>query len=92
MPADKLHELAAGDELELIYLHVQSMRNYNALKDRLAPGSEAASPAAGKGGGAGRAAKHGAAATIRPHDGAAAARAASLTELPGPGFTPYPII
>ncbi|WP_291922697.1 SapC family protein [Accumulibacter sp.] len=57
LPADKLHELAASDELELIYLHLQSMRNFNALKDRLAPGSEAASPAAGKGDEAGRAGK-----------------------------------
>ncbi|WP_291984901.1 SapC family protein [Candidatus Accumulibacter sp. ACC007] len=54
LPADKLHELAASDELELIYLHLQSMRNFNALKDRLAPGSEAASPAAGKGDEAGK--------------------------------------
>ena len=33
---DKLAELAKTDELELIYLHLQSMRNFTALKDRLA--------------------------------------------------------
>jgi SapC len=33
---DKLAELAKADELELIYLHLQSMRNFTALKDRLA--------------------------------------------------------
>jgi len=30
-----LAELAQTDELELIYLHLQSMRNFVALKDRL---------------------------------------------------------
>ena len=35
LPADKLAELAKTDELELIYLHLQSMRNFGALKDRL---------------------------------------------------------
>jgi hypothetical protein len=34
-PGDKLAELAKTDELELIYLHLQSMRNFVALKDRL---------------------------------------------------------
>ena len=34
--ADKLAELAKTDELELIYLHLQSMRNFAGLKDRLA--------------------------------------------------------
>jgi hypothetical protein len=60
LSAEKLHELAASDELELIYLHLQSMRNFNALKDRLmvgggaasagdqSPGSEPVSPAAEK--------------------------------------------
>jgi hypothetical protein len=33
--ADKLAELAKSDELELIYLHLQSIRNFTALKDRL---------------------------------------------------------
>jgi hypothetical protein len=35
LPGDKLTELAKTDELELIYLHLQSMRNFGALKDRL---------------------------------------------------------
>jgi hypothetical protein len=30
-----LAQLAATDELELIYLHLQSMRNFAAVKDRL---------------------------------------------------------
>src|SRR5262249_25588199 len=33
--ADKLAELLKSDELELIYLHLQSIRNFTALKDRL---------------------------------------------------------
>ena len=33
---DKLAELAQTDELELLYLHLQSMRNFLSLKDRLA--------------------------------------------------------
>ena len=32
---DALAELAKTDELELIYLHIQSMRNFNSVKDRL---------------------------------------------------------
>jgi hypothetical protein len=35
LSGDKLAELAKTDELELIYLHLQSMRNFSALKDRL---------------------------------------------------------
>ena len=35
LPGDKLAELAKTDELELIYLHLQSMRNFGVLKDRL---------------------------------------------------------
>lgn len=35
LPAETLAELARSDELELIYLHLHSMRNFNALKDRL---------------------------------------------------------
>jgi hypothetical protein len=35
LSGDKLAELAKTDELELIYLHLQSMRNFGALKDRL---------------------------------------------------------
>jgi SapC len=35
LSGDKLAELIKTDELELIYLHLQSMRNFGALKDRL---------------------------------------------------------
>jgi SapC len=35
LPAETLSQLAATDELELIYLHLQSMRNFTAVKDRL---------------------------------------------------------
>jgi hypothetical protein len=35
LPAETLHQLAATNELELIYLHLQSMRNFTELKDRL---------------------------------------------------------
>jgi hypothetical protein len=35
LPGDKLAELAKTDELELLYLHLQSMRNFVGLKDRL---------------------------------------------------------
>lgn len=35
LPAEKLADLAATDELELVYLHLQSMRNFTAVKDRL---------------------------------------------------------
>jgi hypothetical protein len=33
---DALAQLAATDELELIYLHLQSMRNFNLMRERLA--------------------------------------------------------
>jgi hypothetical protein len=36
LPGDKLAELVETDELELLYLHLQSMRNFTSLKDRLA--------------------------------------------------------
>jgi hypothetical protein len=36
LPAEKLAELAKTDELELLYLHLQSMRNFLALPSRLA--------------------------------------------------------
>ena len=36
LPGDKMVELAATDELELVYLHLQSMRNFNEVKARLA--------------------------------------------------------
>lgn len=35
LPAETLAQLAATDELELIYLHLQSMRNFTEVKDRL---------------------------------------------------------
>lgn len=34
--ADTVQQMLVSDELELIYLHLQSMRNFNALRDRLA--------------------------------------------------------
>jgi hypothetical protein len=48
VPAEKLAELAQTDELELIYLHLQSMRNFTAVKDKLvadAAAAQAATPA-----------------------------------------------
>ena len=45
LPGDKLAELAKTDELELIYLHLSSLRSFNGLKDRLAA-LDAAQPAA----------------------------------------------
>jgi hypothetical protein len=45
LPAEKLAELAKSDELELMYLHLQSMRNFAAMAERLSgrpPESEAA--------------------------------------------------
>ncbi len=36
LPGDKLAELAKTDELELLYLHLQSMRNFQTLPGRLA--------------------------------------------------------
>lgn len=41
IPGDKLAALAKTDELELLYLHLHSMRNFRGLKDRL--GGEAPS-------------------------------------------------
>lgn len=35
LPAETLHQLAGTDELELIYLHLQSMLNFNNVKNRL---------------------------------------------------------
>jgi SapC protein len=35
LPGEKLAELAKTDELELLYLHVQSMRNFENLRQRL---------------------------------------------------------
>lgn len=44
LPAEKLAELAKTDELELLYLHLQSMRNFSAMVERLG-GKQAAEPA-----------------------------------------------
>jgi hypothetical protein len=35
LSGEALQQLAANDELELMYLHLQSMRNFSAVKDRL---------------------------------------------------------
>jgi len=35
LPGEKLAELAQTDELELLYLHLQAMRNFRDLRDRL---------------------------------------------------------
>jgi hypothetical protein len=49
LPAEKLAELAQTDELELLYLHLHSMRNFPAMAGRLAgkaaPANEAGSTA-----------------------------------------------
>jgi len=45
LPADKLAELARTDELELLYLHLQSMRNFAAMAERV--GQTAPEPLAG---------------------------------------------
>ena len=42
---EKLAELAQTDELELVYLHLYSMRNFTALKDKLVAEAAAAAPA-----------------------------------------------
>ena len=44
LSAEKLAELAKTDELELLYLHLQSMRNFAAMVERLG-GKQAAEPA-----------------------------------------------
>ena len=36
LPPEKLAELAKTDELELLYLHLHSMRNFPAMANRLA--------------------------------------------------------
>jgi hypothetical protein len=41
LSGEALQQLAANDELELIYLHLQSMRNFTAVKDRLASSTPA---------------------------------------------------
>jgi len=60
LSGEKLAELAKTDELELLYVHVQSMRNFNVLRERLvvveggkaeaAPVAEAAAKAKAPGG------------------------------------------
>ena len=45
LSGEALQQLAANDELELIYLHLQSMRNFTAVKDRLVVSKEAAAAA-----------------------------------------------
>jgi hypothetical protein len=45
LPGETLAELAATDELELIYLHLQSMRNFDALRDRMVTSRQLAKPA-----------------------------------------------
>lgn len=42
LAGDALAQLAAPDELELIYLHLQSMRNFNQMRERLAANVAAA--------------------------------------------------
>lgn len=46
LDGDKLQQLVRNDGLELIYLHLTSMRNFNALKDRFVASIEAAAAAA----------------------------------------------
>ena len=47
LSGEKLAELARTDELELLYLHIQSMRNFEGLKDRIENAlSEKAEPVA----------------------------------------------
>ncbi|MBL8483345.1 MAG: SapC family protein [Rhodocyclaceae bacterium] len=41
LSADKLAELVKADELELIYMHLQSMRNFTNMRNRMFPASEA---------------------------------------------------
>jgi len=45
LSGEAMVDLAQTDELELIFLHLQSMRHFNALKDRLAATAPAAMPA-----------------------------------------------
>ena len=44
LPGDKLAELAKTDELELLYLHLQSMRNFSAMIERLGGKAQPAQP------------------------------------------------
>ena len=45
LPGDKLAELIKTDELELLFLHLQSMRNFSAMVQRLG-GQQQPAPAA----------------------------------------------
>jgi hypothetical protein len=66
VPPDKIAQLAKTDELELLYLHLQSMRNFSGLQARLAlvqgdntgRNRELVSGGEASEGGAGRAATH----------------------------------
>jgi hypothetical protein len=44
LPGEKLAELARTDELELIYLHLQSMRNFGRMREKLGQGSPQPAP------------------------------------------------
>ncbi len=46
LPGETLAELARGDMLELVYLHLHSMRNFNLLKDKLIASRPSAGAAA----------------------------------------------
>ncbi len=46
LSGDALEKLASTDELELIYLHLQSMRNFNLMRDRIAATAETPQAAA----------------------------------------------
>lgn len=45
LPPETLAQLASTDELELIYLHLQSMRNFASVKDKLVLNQPEAAPA-----------------------------------------------
>jgi hypothetical protein len=40
LTGEQLAEMAKTDELELLYLHLYSMRNFSTVKDRLQQGAE----------------------------------------------------
>lgn len=48
LPAEKLEELVKSDELELIYLHLQSIRNFTSMAERVKQTSDAAEGVAEK--------------------------------------------
>jgi hypothetical protein len=45
LPPETLAQLASTDELELVYLHVQSLRNFISVKDKLVLRLPEAAPA-----------------------------------------------